>query len=122
EYMMQQYNSLIIKPNSSSIGRGIMKLERTEDGWKLLYPSVNNHKIWKTSTFKQSMPKVLINRICRKPYVIQQCLPLATYDGRPFDLRVSVQRNINGGWQVSGIAGKVAKKAAFLTNVAQGGT
>ncbi|WP_327205172.1 YheC/YheD family protein, partial [Paenibacillus sp. Soil522] len=36
--MMRQYDSLIVKPDSSSVGRGIMRIDRTKAGWKLTYP------------------------------------------------------------------------------------
>lgn len=53
--------------------------------------------------------------------MVQQCLPLATIKGRPFDLRISVQRGANGEWGVTGVVAKVASSKQFLTNVAQGG-
>lgn len=120
-HMMRNYDSLILKPNSSSIGRGIMKLERFDSDWKLMYPHETKIKTWKTITFAHSIPNILKSKLQPMHYIIQQRLPLAIYKGRPFDLRVSVQRNINGGWQVTGIVGKVAKEGSFVTNIAQGG-
>ncbi|MDQ1912278.1 YheC/YheD family protein [Paenibacillus sp. GD4] len=123
--MMSSFNSLIIKPDRSSIGRGIMKLWRTKKGWKLSYPaaaSISN-TTWHTISWRGfRLPKVLLRRIGKTKYIVQQCLLLAAYEGRPFDLRVSVQRGANGEWQVTGMIARVAAKDAFLTNVGQGGT
>lgn len=123
--MMRLYDELIIKPNKSSIGRGVMKMERISSGWKLTYPaslSIHNQK-WKTVRFKGTqLPSVLQKRLRSTSYIVQQRLPLATYRGRPFDLRVSVQRGGSGSWQVTGIVAKVASTKTFLTNVAQGGS
>nr|WP_275900603.1 YheC/YheD family protein [Paenibacillus periandrae] len=123
--MMKLYNDLIIKPNKSSVGRGVMKLEKTARGWKLTYPaslSIHN-KTWRTLTFQGNrLPLLLRSRLQRARYIVQQRLPLATFEGLPFDLRVSVQRGAKGQWQVTGIVAKVASKRCFLTNVAQGGT
>lgn len=123
--MMKRHDALILKPNKSSIGRGIMKLSRSAAGWKLTYPatlSVRNRR-WRTLRFAgPRLPAALLARLRRTPYLVQQCLPLATYRGRPFDLRVSVQRGMTGEWQVTGIVAKVARKGIFLTNVAQGGS
>ncbi|WP_376768681.1 YheC/YheD family protein [Paenibacillus foliorum] len=47
-------------------------------------------------------------------------MPLATYEGRPFDLRISVQRDASGEWQLTGIVAKIASKKTLLTNIAQG--
>jgi glutathione synthase/RimK-type ligase-like ATP-grasp enzyme len=123
--MMKQYDSLIIKPNKSSIGQGVMKLERSGKGWNLKYPaSLNiNNKTWRTIFFSGSkLPQLLYNRLLHERYIVQQRLPLATFQGRPFDMRVSVQRGVVGEWQITGIVAKVASNGNFLTNVAQGGS
>ncbi|WP_169507490.1 YheC/YheD family protein [Paenibacillus harenae] len=122
--MMKKYDSLIIKPNNSSIGRGIMKIDRTNAGWKLTYPSLlsRNNRKWRTVEWKGTrLPSVLRSRIRRSFHIVQKRLPLATYQGRPFDLRVSVQRAGDGNWNITGIVAKVAPENAFVTNVAQGG-
>lgn len=118
--MMDLYDSLIIKPNNDSIGRGIMKLDRTENGWRLDAPTSRNGKKRRIVTFKEKLPSLLKTMFRARRFLVQQRLPLAEYDGRPFDLRVSVQKDASGLWQVTGIAAKVAKTASFLTNVAQG--
>lgn len=120
--MMGEFESLIIKPNKSSVGRGIMKMDRTDTGWRLQYPHSfdANNKKWRTRNMATRIPHFLIQTIQKKFYILQQRLPLATFHGRPFDLRVSVQRGNNGTWQLTGIVGKVASKKSFLTNVAQG--
>ncbi|PYI52089.1 YheC/YheD family protein [Paenibacillus flagellatus] len=115
--MMESYASLILKPNSSSIGKGIMKLERTPEGW-LVRGALGGGK---TIAFRSRLPQAVRRKLQARPYLVQQLLPLATYLGRPFDLRVSVQRDFTGDWQVTGIAAKVAKRGSFRTNVAQGG-
>ncbi|CAH1229962.1 Endospore coat-associated protein YheD [Paenibacillus allorhizoplanae] len=121
--MMDSFDTLIIKPTNSSIGRGVMKLERQGNLWKLLYP-VNmklTNRTWRTLKFRQHLPKLLRRRIVSSSYMVQQCLPLATVDGSPFDLRISVQRGTDGSWGVTGMIAKVASRKHFLTNVAQGG-
>ncbi|GAA3408596.1 YheC/YheD family protein [Paenibacillus hodogayensis] len=115
--MMAQFPQLILKPNSSSIGMGIMKLERTSGGW-LLHGAAPRGR---TIPFRDVLPAIARRKLKSRSYLVQQLLPLATYNGRPFDLRVSVQRNETGDWQITGIAAKVAKPGAFRTNVAQGG-
>lgn len=122
--MMTMYQSLIIKPNKSSIGRGIMKLQKVGSRWNLTYPVAPNRSktSWRTITFREPyLPKLLLQRIRHSTYIIQQRLPLAEIHGSPFDIRVSVQRGIDGCWQVTGMAAKVAPAGAFITNVAQGG-
>lgn len=117
--LMGMYDSLILKPNIGSIGKGIVKIERHNDKWQVSYAK---GKSLVKATFKQRFPKFLQQKLRAGRYVLQQRLPLALYNECPFDLRVSVQRNDTGAWQVTGIAGKVAAPKHFVTNVARGGT
>src|SRR5690606_8511114 len=54
-------------------------------------------------------------------YIVQQAIPLLTYNGRPFDVRVLVQKDIRGTWKVSGIGIRVAGVGGITTHVPQGG-
>lgn len=122
--MMQKYKQLIIKPNNGSIGSGILKLNRIGVNWQLTYPAVKGKgRIkWTIKLFQRELPKHFMNLIKKRPYLVQERIPLATFAGAPFDLRVSVQKNDKGEWQITGIVAKVARKGHFLTNVARGGT
>lgn len=122
--MMQRHSSLILKPDSSSIGRGLMKLDQFPQEWRALYAirTRRRKKVWRTSLgHGDELPAKVLSLMSNKKYLVQETLPLSTYMGRPFDLRVSVQRIQTGAWQVTGIVGKVAPQHTFVTNVAQGG-
>jgi hypothetical protein len=120
-WFMHHYDELILKPDNSSIGRGIMMMRKVDGVWRLHYPSKNGLRE-RSIAADGKLPTVLVNKITKTPYVLQQRLPLATFRGRPFDLRISVQKNETGSWQVTGIAGKLAAPGKYVTNVAQGGT
>src|SRR5690606_12014136 len=57
----------------------------------------------------------------QKPYLIQQAIPLATYQDHPFDIRMLLQKDENGSWQVTGYGVRVAGKEAISTHVPMGG-
>jgi len=122
--MMQKYNQLILKPDMGFVGKGIHKLQRiNEKQWCLSYQSKEGKRgTWKEITFSDTIPEILHQLIEKNLYLIQNLLPLATYRGAPFDLRVATQRNGLGKWEVSAIIGKVAREGNFLTNIGQGGT
>ncbi len=122
EQLMLRHPSLIIKPDNGSIGKGIMLISQGDDGnWKLRLRKNNKFQTVMQWEKEGRLPLLLINQIKEKKYLVQQRLPLATRSGRPFDIRVSVQRCRSGEWQVTGMIGKVAAARSFLTNVAQGG-
>jgi hypothetical protein len=114
--MMERYSAIYVKPVSSSIGKGIIKVSRVSSrDWRI--QTAGNIQ---TKKMKKVYP-YLRKRIGARSYIIQEAIPLAEYKGRPFDIRVSVQKNGHGVWQVTGMVGKVAGKGRHVTNVAQGG-
>ncbi|TVX87172.1 YheC/YheD family protein [Paenibacillus agilis] len=124
--LMKRHQSLIIKPNNSSVGKGIMKMERTSRGWQAIYPTtprLGKQRWQQQRTTGEVIPQVILNRIrkAKSTYLVQQTLPLSKYAGRPFDLRVSVQKCSDRNWKITGVVGKVAPTTTFVTNVAQGG-
>lgn len=119
---MERYPALIIKPANGSVGQGIMLLRRRDSGgWSWKRRPSRRHK-WQITRFAGSLPPPLVRRMRQRKYVVQQFLSLARFGESPFDIRVSVQRNETGEWQITGMVAKVARKGAFLTNVAQGGS
>ncbi|WP_274468448.1 MULTISPECIES: YheC/YheD family protein [unclassified Paenibacillus] len=118
ENAMTKHASLFIKPTNSSVGNGIIKISRHASGaWKM-YGIFRKPKL---VSCKQAVAYIG-NAVRKKTYMIQEAIPLATYRGRPYDLRVSVQRGEHGQWQITGIVGKVAASGRHVTNVAKGGS
>lgn len=118
---LSRYPQIILKPDNSSIGKGVMLIEKKESTWYWIQRKKHSLKIRRFKNIHR-LPAPLLHRLRAKRYVVQQRLPLATYQGNPFDLRVSVQKGENGHWKITGIAGKLAAKGKYVTNVAQGGT
>ena len=114
--MMEKHKELIIKPNSGSLGGGVVMVEKKDSElWEVCYNQ-------KREAFANDWPEIIRKKVLNKNYIIQERIPLAEYQGSPFDLRVSVQKNGLGEWQVTGVVGKVAKIGNYVTNVAKGGT
>ncbi|GBF78202.1 hypothetical protein PA598K_06813 [Paenibacillus sp. 598K] len=117
--MQRSHDTLILKPANSSVGRGVMKLERSAAGWQLTRRLRSG---WRTEPCNDELPRRIRALLRAETYLIQQRLPLATYEGRPFDLRVSAQRDRSGDWTITGIAAKVAPPGSPVTNIARGGS
>ncbi|MWV46862.1 YheC/YheD family protein [Paenibacillus sp. HJL G12] len=120
--MMRHYDDIIMKPCAGSIGRGILRLHNSGSGWKLTYSPSGRSRGWRTVALRQKMlPAILQRRVAAIPYLVQERIPLAEYRGRPYDLRISVQRGIDGHWSITGMYAKAASSRTFVSNVAQGG-
>lgn len=118
---MSRYPAIILKPNSSSVGLGIMKIQKSKQRWRWYYQTRKFSHEWNYQSFQQKIPRRLLRIINTRKYLVQQMIPLATYENRPFDIRVSVQKGGCGEWRITGIVGRVAAPKTFLTNMAQGG-
>ncbi|GAE26072.1 hypothetical protein JCM9140_2100 [Halalkalibacter wakoensis JCM 9140] len=118
--MLQKHKKVIIKPNSGSLGNGLMKIETKGSKYELnLYSKKEKGRIF--VLFEKEIPDILKKNLRATSYVVQEYIPLSEYEDNVYDLRVSCQKNEKGKWQVSGIVGKVANEGNFITNVAQGG-
>ncbi len=121
--MMKQHNDLILKPCRGSIGKGIIRLRQVQSNWTLTYsrsPSIGG---WKTVTLnKDQLPPIVLHRISRLPFLVQERIPLAEYHGNAYDIRVTIQRGLQGQWQLTGMYAKIAPSGTFVSNLAQGAT
>ncbi len=119
--MVREYPKLYIKPNKGAQGHGIYKLTRKQSrSEKRTYLRLKSLK--KTKTFREIKPLYrYLNKKKRRKMIIQQGITLEKVKGRPYDLRVMVQRKPRGSWTCTGMFSKVGKKGNIVTNFAQGG-
>lgn len=117
---MGSSSALYVKPTSGSVGDGIMKIGKIpgkKGQWQIFW------KKGKPATASAAGAAAFLQRIIgRQSYLIQEAIPLATWKGRPYDIRVTVQKNGSGQWQVTGMIAKIAAPGRHVTNVAKGGT
>lgn len=120
--MMESYPDLILKPSRGSVGIGVMRLTRSSARrWNWSYSPRGSRRWFTLSVNQDAIPSALRIRLTSVPYLIQERIPLAEINGRPFDLRVTVQRGWGGEWQVTGMFAKLAAPGGFVSNIARGG-
>lgn len=120
--MMTLYPDLILKPCRGSIGKGIMRLIHIgEQRWILFYLSPSARRWISVPVEQEGLSGMLRARLVAMPYLVQERIPLAEIGGRPFDLRVTVQRGWGGEWQTTGLFAKLAAPGGFVSNLARGG-
>lgn len=110
--------AVILKPVWGSLGLGLIKVRRADGdyAWET-GTSARPHRCRSLTALAASLRR----RIGHRSYLIQRALDLATYQGHPFDVRVSVQCGGDGKWHVSGMVAKVGGRNRIATNVARGG-
>jgi glutathione synthase/RimK-type ligase-like ATP-grasp enzyme len=118
--LLQRYGSVYLKPIHGSLGIGILKLTQLPDG-RIQYQLKQKSSI--VQGYAKGVAQALKLAISGKKvrYMIQRGLPLMTYKGRPFDLRVLVQKDGEGKWSRTKLFARIAKQGDFTSNLTTGG-
>jgi glutathione synthase/RimK-type ligase-like ATP-grasp enzyme len=118
---MEKYDSVYIKPDLLYKGEGIIKVSRNGQ-----YFSLEHHR---DKLFTRKSTNDLMSVIdlmedfghLSQRYVIQKSISLASFLGNPFDVRVMLQKNGLGEWEVSGVLARVGPENCLITSPRSGG-
>lgn len=114
--MLADYTTVFFKPTDGSGGVNIIRIRKTDGG----YQSQLNTK--KTSYSSSSQLYRDLNRFAgSRPYLLQKGIRLAKSNGKPFDIRVMVQKTKQGAWVSTALFTKVGNPNKVATNYNQGG-
>lgn len=143
--MLMLYDMVYIKPDKGTYGSGVMRVEQrtvtlspTEHQEHHEYqeeqeeqePKTKETKIMYILRYRKSalafsspeeLDKALIKVIQNRSYLIQKGIDLLKHKERPFDLRVLVQKNLEGSWETTGMLSRVAAPHKIITNYHSGG-
>ncbi|OAS15240.1 YheC/YheD family protein [Paenibacillus oryzisoli] len=114
--LLSKYGQVIIKPTGSYGGNGVIQVRTSGNS---SYEVQDGSRTRTYTNYEAISP--FIKRKMNNTNIIQQRIPLATKHGRPFDLRVMVQRHTKSDWQVTGMLAKVAGKGYIITNIRRSG-
>ncbi|PWK15519.1 YheC/YheD family protein [Tumebacillus permanentifrigoris] len=117
---MEQHDLLYVKPVDGKAGDGILQVRREGKGWLLVAQQYGNRTRMRFATRGETAQAVW-KRVKGRPYLLQQGIELASFNGRLFDLRMLVQKNRYGRWKVTGIGARVADVDGITTHVPNGG-
>ena len=120
---LQVHKKIILKPVSSSRGRGIFILElASENEGFSLYDYRNNAKVHYRIKDIDGLHALFSDfGVFNQEYLFQTHIPLLKVSNRALDVRVVMQKYNKRKWQCSGIECRVAQEDEDLTNIARGG-
>ena len=113
--MLEQFQKAIVKPSTGSGGRGVLRISKSRNGRYHVHSGSTKH----TFRGKKATYHFIHRKIKGSSHIIQQYIPLARIDKRPFDIRAMVQRSKNSKWKLTGSLAKIAGSGYFITNVAR---
>lgn len=110
--MLSLYGTVYLKQVDSYKARGIIKADRTLEGYHFTY-RLKGTKI-KEST--EEAAQFITELTLESNYLIQQAISTTRYDDRTFDFRVIIQKNLDRQWTCPGIIARFGKKGSIATN------
>lgn len=123
KYALNNHSIIYLKPDSLSKGKGIFRISKISDyEYEAEYRTKEeNHKV---SLNSLDALDHLMEEYRGKggSYLIQQEIQKACYKGNPFDFRLLYQKDWQGIWQPSGIAGRIGAPGSIITSPRSGGT
>lgn len=117
--LLTKHDSVYIKPTNKSLANGVVRLDplKNEEKWVVSTP----YRFGKAVYSRLELTAYVRRLAGEGNIIIQQPVLLSRAGERPIDLRVAVQRDRVGKWQMSGIVARVGPAHGIATNVAVGG-
>lgn len=120
EGMIRKYPFIYLKPLKGMAGKGIYRLEKSKNDFVLKYQQGNETIQKEFPSFNETL--TFLQERCKKPYLIQQGIPLAQYKNKGFDFRLLVQKNGHGKWGLTGVGIRLSGEGNITTHVPRGGS
>lgn len=118
---MRKYPLVYLKPWHGSLGKNIMRIKKERTGYSYIHRQ-GKQIISNTWADAAEMTTAVRNFVGRRSYLMQQGLELVTYFGRVFDIRVLIQKNLTGRWEVSATVARIGREGSPFPNIAAGGS
>jgi hypothetical protein len=121
-----QEGALFLKPSTGSQGKGVLKISLGKKKLTIvarnpLHPKEANRLFVKSFSSSADCQDWLQKYIGTRRYIVQPYLPLRTPEGTPFDMRILVQKNGQGKWDITGRAIRLGPINALTANLHGGG-
>lgn len=122
---LKRHRLLYLKPVRGKAGVGIMTV-RMQPGkslpFKLQVQVDRGSKSYRFASLERMWERIeSCSEAIGETYIAQRGIPLLMVNDRPFDLRVLVQKNQAGKWELTGIGARVAGVSSITTHVPRGG-
>lgn len=115
--MTARYKMVYFKPTTGTGGGGIARIDRTGAGKFRVKKDARTFEASSTASLFGLLQKIARGR----SYLLQKGIYLQSSGGRPFDLRMTMQKAEGSRWVPSTMFVKLGKRNKVVTNYHQGG-
>ncbi len=118
---LNQY-PVVLKPIGGSHGIGVIKISKQNKLYEIIGRDAQNNHIKNSFSSAKSLSIWIKHFVSKRKYLIQQYLDLTTSNSEPYDVRILVQKNMRGSWELTGMAARIGSKESITSNLHGGGT
>ncbi|HEX7055708.1 MAG TPA: YheC/YheD family protein [Bacilli bacterium] len=119
--MCAKYRVVFLKPARGSLGKGIIRIARSDDKHYVCHSTGLNGATKKEYASFTQLFSAISGKMHNTRYQIQQGINMIEASGRPIDFRALVQKNERGKWAITSIVARIAANSHFVSNLARGG-
>nr|WP_280521137.1 YheC/YheD family protein [Paenibacillus mangrovi] len=121
--MLKKNPVIYLKPINGTGGRGILRVERLKEPAHFYIQGRNQERkiITPQKIHSSRLGAVLNSWNMKDGYLVQEGIQVDLPNGRVHDYRMLVQKNEEGNWQLTGIAGRVGAPRSITSNLHGGG-
>lgn len=128
--------TLFLKPHAGSHGKSTLYIRRKykeniNGNLRSLHNSTTYLELWGRDRTNQIFHRLFpctregltwISRfIGKRKFIVQPYLTLITSKGEPYDIRVLMQKNKTGRWELTGMAARIGRNNSITSNLSGGG-
>lgn len=121
QQMLHRYQTICMKPNGGSHGRGVIKISHQAGHYFVTGRNQQNTHFTMHIPSERQFDHWLKQFVQQTRYIIQPYFDLITPSGFPFDVRILVQKNENFAWTTTGFAVRVGQSQTITSNLHGGG-
>jgi len=123
DHMIARYKALYLKPINGSQGKNIIKLVKTKKNSAYHYKYQLNNQIHQGIAHDIQGLRVALRKVMgNRSYIMQKQINLIRARGSLMDVRIIVQKDHTGTWDVTGMAFRVGRTGNITSNISAGGT
>ncbi|RDU36727.1 hypothetical protein DRW41_11775 [Neobacillus piezotolerans] len=113
EFLLKREKAFL-KPVNGFSGRGIVYIEKTGDG--KIKANYHLNKSSEEASFPNCLElwKWIYESYCQDQYVVQECIDSIRKRGIPTDIRLNMNRNEKGEWEVIRLFGRMALNGTHM--------
>lgn len=117
--MLDKHKTVYLKMRTGSNGQGVIRVRKTK-GYQYEYSYFKEKVVQGIARSYSELVRIAEELMNDRSFIIQQGIDVITHEENKVDMRVLVQRDSNGEWQITSIPVRIAVNDCAVTSTKSG--